>query len=125
MNAVWQMQILSKVGAFLTGGTPLEDNPAYPDAIPATHSGPRALQITQELDARNKPSLITPNPTRPEPTPTVRPERVEGRNVAEGRPSGDHGDQSTQSQAVRAVPVHPSIIRQAHDSERTEDEVAR
>jgi 4'-phosphopantetheinyl transferase EntD len=108
MNAVWQTKILGEVGEFLTGHTPPKDNLAYPEAITTTHSGPRALQITQELDARNKPSLITPNPTKPKATPTVRPEHVEGRNVAEGRLSEQNGDQSTPTQAVRAVPVHPS-----------------
>lgn len=49
-----------------------------------------------------------PNPTKPESTPPVRPEPVEGRNVAEGRPLEHHGDQCTATQAVRAVPVHPS-----------------
>jgi len=44
----------------------------------------------------------------PSPTPTVRPEHIEGRNLAEGRLSEHHGYQSTPTQAVRAVPVHPS-----------------
>ena len=49
-----------------------------------------------------------PIPAKPESTPTVRPEPVEGRNVAKGRPSEHHGDHCTATQIVRAVPVHPS-----------------
>ena len=108
MNAVWQMQTLSKVGAFLTGGTPLEDNPAYSNSIPVIYLGPRTWRLNRKLEAQNQSSLILPNLTKPEPTPTVRPERVEGRNLAEGRLSEQNGDQFMPTQAVRAVPVHPS-----------------
>jgi hypothetical protein len=38
---------------------------------------------------------------------------------------GHDAYEEKQIQAIRAVPVHPSIIRQAHDSGRTEVEVEK
>ena len=51
---------------------------------------------------------------------SARPEPVEGRNMAGGRPMGHDAYEEKQIQAIRAVPVHPST-----GSGRTEVEVEK
>ena len=91
---------------------------APPEVVPehvVTRSSPRDFpesqtdRLNDDWNQSGHPQgTSAPNPSKPKATPTVQPEPVEGRNVAEGRPSEHHGNQCTAIQAVRAVPVHPS-----------------
>jgi putative endonuclease len=85
----------------------------------SAHPGSVDAALPKPCEATRPGSVEVPFPL------TVRPEPVEGRNLAGGRPIEHKAHKDIQIQAIRAVPVHPSIIRQAHDSGRTEDEVEK
>jgi hypothetical protein len=125
MKARWQTKTLDECCEVLTEGAPSKMNRAYLESALVRRFRTRVTGWCQDRGARNQPSVIPLSTTKYKTTPAVRPEPVEGRNMTGGRPMGHDAYEEKQIQAIRAVPVHPSIIRQAHDSGRTEVEVEK